>query len=516
MSHFSKFQCALAAKWPAGLVWAAAWVLMQALESGADLANLALLLVLAAAVAGLWLNVVESVGACALAVLAFNWAFVPPRGTFSVDLRQHAWLLLATLGVGSVVAALMARQRRMAEKAQALADQAQLLRDFNERIVTASPQQTAQWLAQTLTPWVAGTVAVALLDTSADSHFPQSPQIVEGTTSPEEMAYLHECLRSHHPLAVGNWEVHGQHTVALALWGSDAAHGAVLVRAAPGVMLPATTLATVQALCHQTGLHLERLHADEQARQARDQAAQQQLRNTLLAAISHDYRTPLATLIGAATSLQQQSDRLSSTQSQALIAGIISQAQHLSHITDNTLQLARLGHTQVQIRKDWESLDELIASAVARTRHSFAQLRVALRIEAGLPLLRCDAQLVVQLLGNLIDNAIKYGDGSQTVEVVVRRLEGQLLVSVADRGPGIPMAMRERVFLPFERGQSSVSADANRPGVGLGLALCKAIADAHGATLVARPRTRGGTAMECRFPIEAQPPGEATTQPEPI
>lgn len=505
MKHFPSLLTRYTAKWPAFLVWGVAWVLMQTLEGVSDLANLALLLVLAAAVAGLWLNVRESVVVCALAVLAFNWMFVPPRGTFTVDLRQHAWLLLTMLGVGSVVAALMARQRLMAIQAQSMAEQARILRQFNELIRTASPQETAQLLAQTLETLVAGTVAIALWDmpASAEVH-----RIVVGRASAEEMAYLHECARAPSPVTVNNVEVHDQHTVALALLGSDVAYGATLVRAAYGVVLPATTLETVQALCHQAGLHLERLRVDESASHAREEAAQQQLRNTLLAAISHDYRTPLATLMGAATSLLGQSDRLSSGQSQALLTSIIHEVRHLSHITDSTLQLARLGHTNVQIHKDWESLDELIGSAVARARHSFPQLRVALRVEAGLPLLHCDAQLVVQLLGNLIDNAVKYGDGSQTVEVVARRLERQVLVLVADRGPGIPLAMQERVFLAFERGVPAATGNGSRPGVGLGLALCKAIACAHGAALVARSRSRGGTAVECRFPIEAQPIGD--------
>jgi two-component system sensor histidine kinase KdpD len=254
-------------------------------------------------------------------------------------------------------------------------------------------------------------------------------------------------------------------------------------------------------------LHIERTLVERSALQASEEAKSQKFRNTLLAAISHDYRTPLANILGAATSLIAQSDRLSREQARALTLTIVGEVGRLSTMTDNTLQLARLDTEGVHISKDWESLEELIGSAVARARSRFADVRVGLRIEPHLPLLHCDGQLILQLLDNLIDNAVKYGGTQQTVEIIARKLESNLLLSVADRGPGIPASQRERIFQLFERGamRSATTEGGSPRGAGLGLALCRAIVSAHGGSIHAKQRQRGGTSMDCLFPVEAQP-----------
>jgi len=486
---------------PALAVWAVAWGLMLALDGSADLANLALVLVLASAVSGLWLSAAESVAVCALTVLAFNWQFVPPRGTFTVDLRQHIWLLLTMLAVGSMVAWLTARQRLMAEAARAMAAQAQWLRSFGEDIRAQPAAQVWSRLATALQQLTQAQVCVAARTAATGPH---EVQLVQGTASAEELAHLRECTRSAQASAPALADVHGYQSHVLPMAGHSGCTGAVLLRLPRGQMLPASVLSTAQALCNQTALHCERAEVDAQSRQAQQEAHTQKVRNTLLAAISHDYRTPLATILGAASSLLAQQQRLSAEQVRALAQTVVDEVQTLGTLTDNTLQLARLDATGVQIRRDWESPEELIGSAVARARSRYPVAKINLRVATGLPLLRCDAALIVQLLNNLIDNAVKYGPAAQTVEIMARPLGHELLLAVADRGAGIAVAERERVFLAFERGDTGSAADAAR-GAGLGLALCRAIVLAHGGSIVIRARQRGGTSMECRFPLEAQP-----------
>ena len=497
------------AKWPVALVWALAWMLMQAVDGTADIANLALILVLASATSGLWLSALESVVVCAFAVMAFNWHFVPPRGTFSVDLRQHAWLLLVMLGVGSMVAWLMGRQRRSAESARSMAEHANLLRSFGEQLRTGSPEVVMQSLAEKLQALTQAEVFIGLADGDGDvGGDPGKLQWMRGQPNAEDVANLRECLRTATPGSFALKDVHGYHAHTLPLRGQNQCHGAALLKILVGPPLTSAMHATAQALCDQTGLHLERTRMEESARQASDEAKTQKMRNTLLAAISHDYRTPLANILGAASSLVAQSERLSREQARTLATTIVDEVERLSTMTNNTLQLARLDADGVQITKDWESLEELIGSAVARARSRYPDLRVGLRIEPNLPLLRCDALLVMQLLDNLVDNAVKHGGGNQTVELIARNLGSQLMLSVADRGPGIPAAARERMFLVFERGSpSGLPSAANTPrGTGLGLALCRAIVQAHGGTIQAKSRQRGGTSMDCLFPVEPQSP----------
>jgi two-component system sensor histidine kinase KdpD len=135
-----------------------------------------------------------------------------------------------------------------------------------------------------------------------------------------------------------------------------------------------------------------------------------------------------------------------------------------------------------------------------------------LRVEPDLPLLRCDAVLLVQLMNNLVDNAIRYAGNSSALEIQARRVVNDVMLSVGDRGPGVPLAWRERIFDAFERGDYQapsvpVGAERGRRGAGIGLAVCRAIANAHGGRLRVRSRTRGGSSFECLLPIEAQPLG---------
>jgi two-component system sensor histidine kinase KdpD len=513
MPHPPTLRARLLAKWPLLAVWSVAWLLMLGLDGTVDLANLALLLVLAAALGGLWLSALESLAVCALAVLAFNWHFVPPRGTLTVDLRQHSLLLLAMLAVGSMVAWLMGRQRALAQAARSMAEHADLLRAFNDALRAQAPAAVLPTLAAALQSLTGAEVAIAWEGAAASVPNGRAdtgaPVLAFGQANAEEWANLCECLRSATPAVLAVQDIHGYQAITLALRGQVRCQGAALLRFPAGHAPSADIQATAQALCDLTGVQRERSSVEDDVRRTKELAQAQQLRNTLLAAISHDYRTPLATILGAASALRAQSDRLAREQVQLLAERIVDEVEQLSTMTDNTLQLARLDAADVQLQTDWESLEELIGSAVARARQRYPGLRLNLRLEPDLPLLRCDAQLLLQLLNNLVDNAVKYGDPEQTVEVLARRLDQQLLLAVADRGPGIPAALRERMFLAFERGAPPTRGEGaqagSRRGAGLGLALCRAIVTAHGGSIAACARQRGGTRIECRFPIAAQP-----------
>jgi two-component system sensor histidine kinase KdpD len=184
---------------------------------------------------------------------------------------------------------------------------------------------------------------------------------------------------------------------------------------------------------------------------------------------------------------------------------VVDEVGLLSTMTENTLQLARLDTTGIHIQRDWESLEELVGTAVSRVRKRYPAMKMNLRVATGLPLFRCNAELMVQLLNNLVDNAVKYGGTEQTIEIMARRHGDQLLLAVADRGPGMPVAARERMFTAYVRGDERQRLPGAARGSGLGLALCRAISAAHGGTIQACSRQRGGTRMECLFPTESQP-----------
>ena len=240
------------------------------------------------------------------------------------------------------------------------------------------------------------------------------------------------------------------------------------------------------------------------------------MRNALLTAISHDYRTPLATILGAASSLQDQGQRLDAQQRGVLAGRVVQEANHLARLTDSTLQLARLDAPGVVLRRDWESAEELVGAVLRRARQRAPDRPLRARLEPGLPLLHCDAMLLIQLLDNLVDNAIRHTPPDGPIELLVRRAPGAgdappgVVLAVRDRGPGVPPAWRERIFEVFQRGDTATGAPPQRHGTGVGLAVCRAIARAHGGELRLRARGHGGSSFECHLPGAAQPaPGQA-------
>lgn len=491
--------------WPAALVWALAWLALFALDGRIELAGQALLLVLASSVAALWSPPWLSVALCAAAVLGFNLAFVPPRGSLSVELHQHALLLATMLVVSWIVAWLMARQRRLAARERLHREQAEQLRRFGDALREADdPRVLAPALREALT--ALGATGVAFLVPADGTAADTAP--VDGPAEADERSGLALCLRLAQAMGPGTGRHEDQPALYLPMRGRHAAFGAAVATGWPSPAEAAAALAHAQALCDQMGAALDRAAALHAATLAREAAQAQALRNTLLAAISHDHRTPLATILGAASSLHDQAERLTQAQSKRLAATIVDEATQLARLTDNTLQLARLDSPGLALPLDWESAEDLVGSAMRRIRQRHPGRRVKAHVDAGLPLLRCDAVLLVQLLDNLVDNALKYG-GDGPVEILVRELGPRLLMAVRDRGPGVPVALRERIFDSFQRGQPQGSgADApTRRGAGVGLAVCRAIARAHGGELRHRERRGGGSAFELLIPLPAAPEG---------
>jgi two-component system sensor histidine kinase KdpD len=493
-------------RWPALATWLVAAALMFALDGRVGPTPLAMLLVLASSLAGLWLSIVESLAASFAGVVAFGWAFMPPRYSFGLHMQEHGVLLVTTLAMSWITAGLMARLRAQAEAARRHAAEAEQLRAFSEDLrAVEEPQTMAEALVAALQTHTAAPVQLLILkDTLPARDEPEAVHLI-GRPDADQWTGLWLCLRRAVAFGPGTGRHEEVGAWYLPLRGRHGGRGAALI---PLDLAPDLGLrAHAQALCDQMGLALERGSVARAAGRARDEAEAQALRNTLLAAISHDYRTPLATIMSAASTLQAQEERLDAAQRARLAAVIVEETRSLARMTDNTLQMARLDAPGVRLRRDWESAEELIGAVLGRLRQRGAGLRVKARLAPDLPLLRCDAQLLTQLLENLLDNALKYADGS-TVEILAARESAEVLIAVRDRGPGVPPAWRERIFDVFQRGVEDNPARPDAPlrrGAGVGLAACRAIARAHGGEMRYRARSHGGAAFELRLPVEEMP-----------
>ena len=501
-----------AARWPwawAGVVWALAWLLMLGLDRHIGLAQAAITLVLASALAAIWLPLVSSLLTTTAAVLAFDWFIVPPKHSFSVELSEDVLLVIEILILSWVVTALLARGRVLAARARRSARHADQMRRLGDALRDAEdPLRRGEALREALGELLGQPARLLVLRDATAAPVDDAASTTLGEPDADELVGLWHCVRLCRAFGPGTGHEPELPALYLPLRGSEAeAYGAALVPLGLNVAISEEALVQAQALCDQLGQLLHRARTQRDAESASALAQAQAMRNALLAAISHDYRTPLAAILGAASSLKDQGAKLAPEQRERLAQSIMAETRQLSRLTDNTLQLVRLDAPGVKLKLDWESPDELAGAAIERARRHDPERRLKVWAEPGLPLVRCDAVLFSQMLENLIDNALKYSDAPAPVELHVRRHGEHIVFAVRDSGPGVQPAWREKIFDVFQRGdwRTGTHNSAAQRGAGVGLAVCRAIAHAHGGELQLRQRSQGGSSFECWLREEEAP-----------
>jgi two-component system sensor histidine kinase KdpD len=260
----------------------------------------------------------------------------------------------------------------------------------------------------------------------------------------------------------------------------------------------------LDAISDQAAVALERVLLAAQIEDQRVQHQGEALRSALLSSVSHDLRTPLASILGSASSLQAQHEVLPQAGREELVETIIEEAERLNRFVQNLLDMTRLGYGQLEPRREWCDLLELLGRARRRLRREFAKREVKISAAADLPLAHVDALLIEQVLVNVLDNAGKYSPAGSTIEIELSARVSTLQLRVRDHGGGVPAGDRDRIFDMFYRVQSQ---DHTAPGTGLGLAICRGILQAHGGSIRAlSPLDAGsGTVIEITLP-RVEPP----------
>jgi two-component system sensor histidine kinase KdpD len=255
----------------------------------------------------------------------------------------------------------------------------------------------------------------------------------------------------------------------------------------------------LEAFAQQIALALERAELAEEAEQARVQMETEQLRSSLLSSVSHDLRTPLAAITGAASTLLED-EMVDKTTQHELIQTIREEADRLNRLVRNLLDMTRVESGAIQVKKNWQPLEEVVGVALSRLEGQLAERPALVHLPPELPLVPLDEVLIEQVLVNLLENAVKYTPPGSPIDLSAWAGDQQVTVEVADRGPGLPAGDEQRVFDKFFRAQSATG------GAGLGLTICRGIIEAHGGRIWAENRPDGGAVFRFTLPLEGQPP----------
>jgi two-component system sensor histidine kinase KdpD len=236
----------------------------------------------------------------------------------------------------------------------------------------------------------------------------------------------------------------------------------------------------------------------------------EQLRNSLLSSISHDLRTPLATIVGSASALVEEDKALAVEDKLELSRAIFDEAQRMSNLVNNILDMARLDAGAVQLDRQWHPLEEIIGTVLTRLQKRLEGRPVVVKLPTGMPMLHADAVLIEQVFVNLLENACRYTPAGSPLEISAELSPFAVEFAVADRGPGIPKGREAQLFEKFYR----LRHGGGQGGVGLGLAICRSIVEAHGGTIDAHNRSSGGAVFTFMIPQDNTPP--ALQQEDPL
>jgi two-component system sensor histidine kinase KdpD len=443
-----------------------------------------------------------SIASAVFGVAAFDYFFVSPYLTFRVSDLRHAVTFVVMFLVAIVISGLTQRVKAQAAAARHREQRTRALYELSKELTSAhDPRRVAEIAARHVESVFKAQVRVFRPD--AGRMLVQS-YASSGTPAPtdRDASVSHWVYSNRREAGLGTATLPGGPTLYLPLLASGGVVGVLgLTPEDPERLVSVEQRRQVDAFTAQMALALERADLAEQTDRARRDMEREQLRSALLSSVSHDLRTPLAVITGAASTLVDSRAKLDESTELDLSRTILEEAERLNRLIRNLLDMTRLESGTVQVKKEWLSLEEVVGSALNRLESRLGERSVRVELPSDLPLVAFDAVLVEQVLINLIENAIKYGDGPIEIDAVSSPVE--LRVTIADRGPGIPPGEEQRVFEKFHRAIS----DRNGPGgAGLGLAICRAIVAAHGGRIWVQNREGGGAAFHFTLPLEGEPP----------
>jgi two-component system, OmpR family, sensor histidine kinase KdpD len=485
------------------------WLLFPILEK----ANLVMVYLLGVTLVAMRGGRIAAITASVLSVAAFDFFFVTPYLSFGVSDLEYLVTFAVMLLVALVISTLTVRLRQQAGAARHRERRTAALYALSRELAsTPDTNSLLRAAARHLHEVFEGQVSLLLPD--ATGHLQPWSIGADGpsqglgdqllfTLDTKEHAVAQWVYEHRQVAGLGTTTLPSAEALYVPLLGARGAVGVFGIRPAqPRRLLAPEQFHLLETFASQIALGIERAVLAEAARQAQVQIETEQLRNSLLSSVSHDLRTPLAAIAGAASSLQEDHAALDAAMRHDLCQTIAEEAQRLNRLVNNLLDMTRLESGALQVHKEWQPLEEVVGAALTRLEGQLADRPLTTHLPADLPLVPLDTVLIEQVLINVLDNAVKYTPPDSPIMLSAWATEEAVTVEVADQGPGLPSGEEQRIFEKFYR----VPHAARPSGAGLGLTICRGMVAAHGGHMWAENRPGGGAAVRFTLPLTGTPP----------
>ncbi len=475
-------------------------------ERYVSVANLALIFLTAVLAVAVRTRMSVAVYTAVLCFLGYNFFFTPPRYTLAIADADDVLAVSLFLIVALVCSRLATQLAQQVNSLRAAQVRARAVAHLGQRLSASTDALSIREAgAKNMAQAVRAQVAVLVQETNGPWMVATSepPGMILSTAD----SVAAECSASDKRPTGRFTEVMPDASCwLLPMCVEDRCMGLIALRLDPREHAPDIHRRQLAVTMTQDiGLALERTRLADELEQARVEGETERLRNALLSSVSHDLRSPLVSMIGAAGTLATYEQQLPASERSELLDTIIGEGQRLDRYIQNLLDMTRLGHGTLQLQRDWVDAGEVALAAIGRLRRAFPNLRLETQLPRDTVLLYVHPALIEQALFNILENAAHFSPPEQPVRVHMRVADSQLLVEVVDHGPGIPEDERTRIFDTF---YSVARGDRGQHGTGLGLSICRGMIGAHGGQVEFLPTAGGGTTMRVTLPL---PPAPAST-----
>ncbi|MBI3296695.1 MAG: sensor histidine kinase KdpD [Elusimicrobia bacterium] len=433
-----------------------------------------------------------------LGVLCFDFFFVPPRFTMSVADTQYIFTFIVMFIASYLISHLTLRQKASMEEARHSELRTATLHALSRQLASTRGVEALLETAVRHLAKVFESEVMILLPGREGGLEVRATSAARSGLDEKERSVAQWVFDLGQPAGLGTQTLPVVDALYVPLVGGEATMGVLRVqpRSREDRLNPEQML-LLESLAHQLALALDVDRLQEDVRKSQLRAETERLRSSLLSSVSHDLRTPLAAIIGSASSLIQTAGNLAEKEASELLVNIRNEAHRLARLVHNLIETTRLESATVALKKEPHSIEEVVGSAIERLEPDLADRKLKTLIPEDLPLVPIDAVLIEQVFVNLIENALRHTPAKSPIELSARTADGSLVVELADRGPGIPPEDLERVFEKFYRTATPAG------GAGLGLAICKAVITVHGGRITAENREGGGALFRFTLPLES-------------